>query len=187
MAKITYQDKSYLNQNANIALVNKVADTDMNEIKSVVNGNDDDYRALINKYRNVITAQPSSNSTLSDTQPNQVLLDTSDGYGSLLTLNNYEIVIGEGVSKVKVSANVLYSTGGTGGSGSRRGAIIYKNNNQVLYNMTASTETYTGVSIAPFIMSVQENDTISLYMRNQGTTGSTMSAANTFLTVEVVD
>lgn len=36
---ITYDDKSYLNQNSDIADVNKVNDSDMNEIKSVVNNN----------------------------------------------------------------------------------------------------------------------------------------------------
>lgn len=36
---ITYDDKSYLNQNSDIANVNKVNDTDMNEIKAVVNNN----------------------------------------------------------------------------------------------------------------------------------------------------
>lgn len=41
MAKITYDDKSYLNLNGDIPNVNKVTDNDMNEIKSVVNANDD--------------------------------------------------------------------------------------------------------------------------------------------------
>ncbi len=36
---ITYDDKQYLNQNADIPATNKVQDTDMNEIKSVVNNN----------------------------------------------------------------------------------------------------------------------------------------------------
>lgn len=36
---ITYGDKSYLNQNADIPATNKVQDTDMNEIKTVVNNN----------------------------------------------------------------------------------------------------------------------------------------------------
>lgn len=36
---ITYDDKSYLNQNSDIADVNKCCDSDMNEIKSVVNNN----------------------------------------------------------------------------------------------------------------------------------------------------
>lgn len=36
---ITYDDKQYLNQNSSIADVNKCNDTDLNEIKSVVNNN----------------------------------------------------------------------------------------------------------------------------------------------------
>lgn len=36
---ITYEDKQYLNQNADIPATNKVQDTDMNEIKEVVNNN----------------------------------------------------------------------------------------------------------------------------------------------------
>lgn len=36
---ITYDDKIYINQNSNIPNINKVNDTDMNEIKSVVNNN----------------------------------------------------------------------------------------------------------------------------------------------------
>lgn len=39
--KITYSNKSYINQNADIPAANKVQDTDMNEIKTVVNTNDD--------------------------------------------------------------------------------------------------------------------------------------------------
>lgn len=37
--QITYSNKSYINQNPSIAETNKVTDTDMNEIKSVVNAN----------------------------------------------------------------------------------------------------------------------------------------------------
>lgn len=36
---ITYANKSYINQNSGIADTNKINDTDMNEIKSVVNNN----------------------------------------------------------------------------------------------------------------------------------------------------
>lgn len=37
MAKITYNDKSYLNQNVSVPAINKVQDTDLNEIKNVIN------------------------------------------------------------------------------------------------------------------------------------------------------
>ena len=46
MAKITYDNKSYLNQNGSVPNVNKVNDTDMNEIKTVVNTN---YDAMIDE------------------------------------------------------------------------------------------------------------------------------------------
>ena len=41
--KITYNDKSYLNQNLDIPDTNKVNDTDLNEIKNVVNSNYDEF------------------------------------------------------------------------------------------------------------------------------------------------
>lgn len=46
MAKITYEDKEFLNKNENIADKNKVNDTDLNEIKEVVNENDDNVGDL---------------------------------------------------------------------------------------------------------------------------------------------
>lgn len=41
MSKITYTNKVALNENAEIPDINKVTDSDMNEIKAVVNNNDD--------------------------------------------------------------------------------------------------------------------------------------------------
>lgn len=43
--KITYNNKSSINVNPDIPVANKVTDTDMNEIKSVVNANDDNTQA----------------------------------------------------------------------------------------------------------------------------------------------
>ena len=40
MAQITYEDKVFLNQNSQVADINKVNDGDLNQIKSVVNQND---------------------------------------------------------------------------------------------------------------------------------------------------
>lgn len=39
LTNITFDNKSFINQNPNIPNNNKVCDTDMNEIKSVINGN----------------------------------------------------------------------------------------------------------------------------------------------------
>ena len=46
MAKITYTDKVTMNENADIPAINKVKATDMNEIKSVINENDDNVGTL---------------------------------------------------------------------------------------------------------------------------------------------
>ena len=46
MSKITYTDKVTLNENPNVADVNKVKADDLNEIKNVVNANDDNVGDL---------------------------------------------------------------------------------------------------------------------------------------------
>lgn len=46
---ITYGDKSYLNENANVPATNKVQDIDMNEIKSVVNNNANELTNIMGK------------------------------------------------------------------------------------------------------------------------------------------
>lgn len=56
MAKIQFEDKVALNENSNIPDVNKCKATDMNEIKSVVNGNDD----LVGNLRTLNTTDKSS-------------------------------------------------------------------------------------------------------------------------------
>lgn len=48
MAKITYEDKVALNVNPDIADINKVNASDLNEIKNAVNTNDDNMGLLSN-------------------------------------------------------------------------------------------------------------------------------------------
>ena len=49
MSKITYADKVTLNENPNVADINKVKASDMNEIKNVVNANDDAINEINDK------------------------------------------------------------------------------------------------------------------------------------------
>lgn len=46
MAKITYENKEFLNENSQISNINKVTDDDMNEIKNVVNENYDELSSI---------------------------------------------------------------------------------------------------------------------------------------------
>lgn len=49
---ITYQNKVALNENPNVADINKVKDSDMNEIKSVVNNNANELNSAIESGSN---------------------------------------------------------------------------------------------------------------------------------------
>lgn len=57
MAKITYQDKAFLNENSQISIVNKVQDTDLNEIKNVVNENDEAFTQLLENFNSLFKFQ----------------------------------------------------------------------------------------------------------------------------------
>ena len=74
---ITYGDKSYLNQNADIPATNKVQDTDMNEIKSVVNNNANETSNNTTNIDNIVN---SLNGT--------VLYENSIGSSSTFTIND---------------------------------------------------------------------------------------------------
>ncbi len=63
---ITYDNKSFLNENSDIADVNKVQDTDMNEIKSVVNNNANELNNLMPTTLYENANGTTSNITLND-------------------------------------------------------------------------------------------------------------------------
>lgn len=69
---ITYDDKVYINQNSTIPNINKVNDTDMNEIKSVVNNN---ATELTNITGTLLWANPNPTSSFS---AQSITLSSSD-------------------------------------------------------------------------------------------------------------
>lgn len=69
---ITYDDKQYLNQNSDIADVNKCNDTDLNEIKSVVNNN---ATELTNITGQILWANPNP---LNDFPAQNISLNSND-------------------------------------------------------------------------------------------------------------
>lgn len=75
---ITYDDKQYLNQNSEIADVNKINDTDMNEIKTVVNNN-------ATELTNVINAEEYSTN---EVQTNKVWIDGKPIYRKVVNCGN---------------------------------------------------------------------------------------------------
>lgn len=80
MAKITYEDKVALNVNSDIADVNKVNDSDMNEIKNVVNTNDDNTTNNSNAIGNLSSLNTADKnnlvSAINEVNDNDVLKGT---------------------------------------------------------------------------------------------------------------
>ena len=78
MALITYQDKSAVNTNSGVADVNKVNASDMNEIKTVVNGNYNEF-APTTLYNNASGSNTSI--VLSDSVANYTYIEIFYGWG----------------------------------------------------------------------------------------------------------
>jgi hypothetical protein len=120
MAKITYANKEFINENANIPAINKVQDTDLNEIKTVVNGlvsdtysTDAEQSYSCNYINSRITTLYTNNSgsntdiTLSDSVSNYSYLEVY-GYnnavgGSIYT--KYDVSSGQDLSLFTVGTN----------------------------------------------------------------------------------
>ena len=92
---ITYANKSYINQNASVPDINKVNDSDMNEIKSVVNDNANlmgDVSTLTTTANNVVGAINEINSktdvySSTETKTNEVWIDGRPIYRKTFTMN----------------------------------------------------------------------------------------------------
>lgn len=133
MAKITYADKTALNTNSQIADVNKVNDSDLNEIKSVVNDNDTnvgdlstlnttDKSSIVNAINELLpTVLYSTNKEFSGIANNTIITLNDD-------ITNYQRVIFFGISNnenlssvevysPKVDDKVIISIGNAGNTG----------------------------------------------------------------------
>lgn len=97
MAQITYTDKVALNENPEIAAINKVSDDDMNEIKSVVNAN----------YNNTIQI---TNIEPTDSD-NKIWIDTGEIAQQVSEItNSYSTSTGIGYSANYVNTMNTYSS-----------------------------------------------------------------------------
>lgn len=128
MAKITYEDKEFLNKNESIADKNKVNDTDLNQIKEVVNGNDD----KIGNLSDLNTADKSSLVSAINSLKPVVLFEGNQSVASEITLK-YSV---ENYSYIEV-----YAT--TGGGDNYLVPIVKVlkefNKFQIVFNTSPST------------------------------------------------
>ena len=185
MAKITYEDKEFLNKNENIADKNKVNDTDLNEIKNIINQNDDnigtlsnlnttDKTSLVNAINEVnnksaITVKCASTMTYNSQNADVAVnfTDVSLQKGSNLSYSN-----GIFTAKKPMTVAVSYYFNNASNSGEMVPIIrIWKNNTQV-HQGGITLRVNSGndpLTIANFLIDLEEGDTVKItYNRNNG-------------------
>ena len=140
----------------------------------------------ITGFDTIATATIDSNVTLSSTDTTHLSLTSATIVGGGLTLSGGGIIIGAGISHVKISASAYYTTDYT--EGDKAHLNITRNDEVVASAMENLPTTYQTLSIAPKIIAVSEGDKIGLAVRNQ-TAGRGVinnSSNTTYLTVEVI-
>ncbi len=133
---------------------------------------------------NIITAVLASPGyTISTTGDYEKLpLTLSNSLGTKLTMSNNAVVIGNGVSKIKISFVVL-NDGTTIG---RKYVTIYRNGTgEIIALNSAAANNIVQIVQTPIILNVNENDVIDL--RVYGTKDDNIYAYRTYMTVEVID
>lgn len=131
---ITFEDKSYINENASIAATNKIEAANVNDIKAVVNTNADELsRAIINvtDLTPTILYQDSTGTTGSVT-----LSDSSANYDLIEVI--YRKSLNEMCGSVKIDMN--------DGSGSLIGMIDYSSAN--IFQIKAESISISGSTIS---------------------------------------
>ena len=134
--------------------------------------------------RNKIMGIYEGSTTISSTAHVKLTLTESVKNGTLLSISNGGIRIGAGISKVKVSGNVYFSTGVQEGDSIR--SFIYLNDTSIVHNFNRAGGTYEDRPIAPFLVNVSEGDILYLYGGNS-TNGRGIITANSYMVVEVVE
>lgn len=142
MAKITYENKVALNVNSDIADINKVNASDLNEIKNVVNENDDNIGLLSNLNTTDKTSIVNAiNEVITNTKVSIAKITTngSDSYTSEakvtgIWVNDFsvgDIVAEASNSRIKITNTEILETGGLlgGKNSSWSGIYVYESTN----------------------------------------------------------
>ena len=140
MSKINYTDKVTLNENPNVADVNKVKADDLNEIKNVVNANDDNVGDLADlKTTDVSSIVNAINELIGELGNNYIKLSngilimwgTTD-VGNISASNEKEITINLPQNYIDTNYSCIITKKGTGAYWSNVAeTVINKNNSSV--------------------------------------------------------
>lgn len=176
--------------NMQISIANSIsANTDnIGDLTNLTTTDKTDLVSAINEVndKNIITASITSIFTLTASSTYLKLpLDTSISVGTKLTLDttNHNIVIGAGVSKIKISAKVSFDSIASSGV---KWLTIYKNNESAI----ANPRNVTGRDLiwsTDTLVEVQENDIIWLGVFGSNNDKIRNAIGYSNVTIEVVE
>ena len=133
MAKITYEEKNFLNKNESIQDINKVNDTDLNEIKEVINENDDNVGDLSNlnttdksSVVNAINAVNNKGIYSTEEQPIGTWIDGKTIYRKIIDLGSFQFQ--NGVKNVTIPNTSIETL--------IKGSWVYKLSNKWYFDYT---------------------------------------------------
>lgn len=178
MSKITYTNKVAINENAEIPDINKVTDSDMNEIKSVVNNNDDELITINNKITKLETRpyqirKQSSIITWSgtnswDSMPYPDIVDTNGDFSSWsYDTTESTITVGNNASKIKIISDISFHSETAGDIWLM--SALYKNSTQLKKVIGSANSNINGwcTNHLEYIFDVEEGDIISVKIRKE--------------------
>lgn len=142
-----------------------------------------EFITLLNNTKSVVSASTSTEYSTTTTNGEKIAMTGAKIIGSKLTLtNDGGIKIGTGVSYVKASGAILFST--ITAADQRHHILIYKNSSNMSSLVFRLRGNWDSINIQPVMIQVSPNDVIYLYVRTQDGTGAKIY--NAVLTVEVV-
>lgn len=175
-----------------------MANIKVSEMPTTTIVNDEDYFMMVQGNQNkkitvgtlslkpnILTASGTTNITTGNNTYDKIPLEITTQIGDKLSISNDGgIKIGTGVSYIKISGTITFST--ISGSGQRHHLNIWKNSSSQATATGRLTGTWETLATDTRLISVQENDVIYLIARTQDGSGAVVNGSSSRLTVEVV-
>lgn len=196
MAKITYEDKVALNVNSDIADINKCNASDLNEIKDVVNTNDDNMGLLSDlNTTNKGSMVNAINEVITNTKVSMAKITTNgeSSYTSAtkvtgIWVNDFsvgDIVAEASNSRIKITNTEILETGGLlgGKNSSWSGIYVYESTNlndpivdnnyiRPLYQFGSVGNGYWSAPLPKIIYQLDKTKTYYAYLQCAGYNGT---------------
>lgn len=157
---------------------------DPNQIYLTPDGSD--IRDYIERYMKPNYMVATISSSQKATGNARILLDTiSEQSGTKLSLKSGAIEIGEGVSKVRISASIFVDNWVAGGS--YGWGKIRKNGSNVAGTINSSSAGHMSTPISTTIISVKSGDLLEIVFEGPAESTARAGRTNTWLCVEVIE